>query len=313
MISTASEATSCQTTCPDSRLIHGDVIAELKRLPERSADLIILDPPYWKVVNEHWDYQWRTESDYAKWCFEWFSELSRVVKLSGSLYLFGYLRNLVYLYKDILDLNFIFRQQLIVHKGIKAVGGRATKGYKMFPNVTESILFFIHDSKPFIKALLKERQEALGLTALEINQRLGVKTNGGGVWSLYTGDNILAQVPTKEMWDRLQEVLEFSLPHEEVAQVFNIEMGLTDVWDDIDFYAEKRDHPTQKPVKLIERLVRASTNEGMVVLDPFAGSGTTAVACMRLNRKFVCIEVEEKYVEAARDRLRCEADTRKLF
>jgi adenine-specific DNA-methyltransferase len=163
-----------------------------------------------------------------------------VIKLSGSLYLFGYLRNLIYLYKDILDLNFIFRQQLVVHKGIQALGGRATKGYKMFPNVTESILFFIYDSKPFIKDLLKQRQKELGLNSLEINQRLGVKTNGGGVWSLYTGENILAQVPTREMWERLQEVLAFTFPYEQIAQVFNIEMGLTDVRDDIDFYAEKR-------------------------------------------------------------------------
>ncbi|HJQ68097.1 MAG TPA: site-specific DNA-methyltransferase [Blastocatellia bacterium] len=288
----------------ESQIICGDVTAELKKLPDRSIDLVILDPPYWKVVSEHWDYQWRTESDYAKWCFEWFKEISRVIKLSGSLYLFGYLRNLVYLYKDILDLGFIFRQQLIVHKGIQALGGRATKGYKMFPNVTESILFFIYDSKPFIKELLKKRQQELGLTAHAINSRLGVKTNGGGVWSLYTGENILAQVPTKEMWEKLQEVLEFTYPYENIAQTFNIEMGITDVWDDIDFYSEKRYHTTQKPVKLIERLIRASTDEGMIVLDPFLGSGTTAVACARLNRRYIGIEKDKDYVKVARERIK---------
>lgn len=162
-------------------IINGDCVEQLRKLPDRSVDLIILDPPYWKVINEHWDYKWRTESDYAKWCFEWFSEVARVVKLSGSLYLFGYLRNLFYLYKDILDLGFTFRQQIIIDKGIRSVGGRATKGYKMFPNVTESILFFIFDSKTFIKSLLKKRQQELDLTALEINRRLGVKVNGGGV------------------------------------------------------------------------------------------------------------------------------------
>lgn len=287
-----------------NQIILGDAVEELKKLPDRSVDLVILDPPYWKVAKEHWDYEWRTKSDYAKWCFEWFREISRVIKLSGSMYLFGYLRNLVYLYKDILDYGFIFRQELIIHKGLRSLGGRATRGYKMFPNVTESLLFFIYDSKPFIKQLLKERQKELGLKAFEINHKLGVKVNGGGVWSLYTGENILAQVPTKEMWDRLQEVLKFSFPYEDIAQTFNIEMGITDVWTDIDFYKEQRFHPTQKPVKLIERIINASSNEGMVVLDPFMGAGSTALACMNLKRNYIGIEKEPKYVDITKKRIK---------
>jgi len=287
-----------------NKIILGDAIKELKKLPDRSVDLIILDPPYWKVAKEHWDYEWRTKNDYAKWSLEWFTEISRVIKLSGSLYLFGYLRNLVYLYKDILDLGFIFRQELIIHKGLRSLGGRATKGYKMFPNVTESLLFFIYDSKPFIKDFLKKRQKETGLTALKINQMLEVKSNGGGVWSLYTGDNILAQVPTKEMWDRLQSVLKFRYPYEDISQTFNIEMGVTDVWTDIDFYNEKRYHPTQKPVKLIERIIKASSNEGMIILDPFMGSGSTALACINLKRKYIGFEKEAKYVELSKQRIK---------
>lgn len=294
-------------------VICGDCIEELKKIPSRSVDLIILDPPYWKVVNEHWDYQWRTESDYAKWCFEWFSELSRIIKISGSLYLFGYMRNLVYLYKDILDLGFTFRQQIVIDKGIQALGGRATKGYKMFPNVTESLLFFIYDSKPFIKEFLKNRQRELGLTALDINKRLGVKVNGGGVWSLYTGDNILAQVPTKEMWKKLEEALEFEFPYEEIGQTFNIEMGITDVWTDIKFYKEERHHPTQKPIDLIKRIIKASTNEGMVVLDPFLGAGSTALAALELNRKFIGIELDPEYAKKAENRIKHLQNQGKLF
>ena len=157
-----------------SKLILGDCLDELKTIPDRSVDLIVLDPPYWKVISEHWDFQWRTESDYAKWCFQWFSELSRVIRLGGSLYLFGFLRNLIYLYKDILESGFVFRQEIIVDKGIKVIGDMATKGYKMFPNVVESVWFFIFDSKPFIKQMLLKRQKELNLSALEINKRLGV-------------------------------------------------------------------------------------------------------------------------------------------
>lgn len=298
---------------PLNKILIGDAVEELKKIPDRSVDLIILDPPYWKVINEHWDYNWRTRSDYAQWCFEWFKELSRIVKLSGSLYLFGYMRNLFYLYKDIVELGFSFRQQIIVDKGIKSVSGRATKGYKMFPNVTESLLFFIFDSKPFIKDYLKKRQTELSLSSLDINKKLGVKINGGGVWSLYTGENILAQVPTREMWERLQRVLKFDMPYEDIGQTFNIEMGLTDVWSDIDFYKEERLHPTQKPVKLIERIIRASTNKGMIVLDPFFGSGATGVAAINLKRNYIGIELDKKYVQKAQHRIDRLGKTQKLF
>lgn len=285
------------------KIIVGDCVRELKEIPDRCVDLIILDPPYWKVIGEDWDYKWRTINDYVEWCREWLPELARIIKLSGSMYLFGYIRNLVYLYKDIEELGFIFRQQLIIDKGIKAVGGRATKGYKMFPNVTESILYFIFDSKPFIRKILLERQKELGFKAFEINSRLGVKANGGGMWSLYTGDNILAQVPTKEMWDKLQKVLEFEYPYEDIAQLFNIEMGITDVWIDINYNKEERYHPTQKPIQLIDRIIRASTNEGMIVLDPFMGAGSTAVSCIKLKRHFIGIEIDSEYAKKAGKRI----------
>ena len=81
-------------------------------------------------------------------------------------------------------------------------------------------------------------------------------------------------------------------------------MGFTDVWTDIDFYKEKREHSTQKPLKLIERLVKASSNEGDIVLDPFLGSGSTAVVSKQLNRKFIGVEVDKDYCEYAKRRLR---------
>lgn len=62
-------------------------------------------------------------------------------------------------------------------------------------------------------------------------------------------------------------------------------------------------HPTQKPVKLMRYLLDLYTKEGELVLDPFAGSGTTALACMQLKRKYICIEVDAKYAEAAKRRL----------
>lgn len=62
-------------------------------------------------------------------------------------------------------------------------------------------------------------------------------------------------------------------------------------------------HPTQKPVGIIEPIVRYSIPEGGVVIDPFMGSGTTGVACANLGRKFIGIEIEEKYFDIACERI----------
>ena len=62
-------------------------------------------------------------------------------------------------------------------------------------------------------------------------------------------------------------------------------------------------HPTEKPVELMQILIENSTNVGETVLDPFAGSGSTGVACKLLNRDFIGMEIDEKYYNIAKDRL----------
>ena len=65
----------------------------------------------------------------------------------------------------------------------------------------------------------------------------------------------------------------------------------------------KRLHPTQKPVALMEYLIKTYTNEGDLVLDNCMGSGTTGVACKNLNRDFIGIELDNKYFEIAKKRI----------
>ena len=79
------------------------------------------------------------------------------------------------------------------------------------------------------------------------------------------------------------------------------------LWTDISipFWSmpENTDHPTQKPEKLIAKLILASTDEGDVVFDPFVGSGTTAVVAKKLNRNFYALELSEEYICLANKRL----------
>mgnify|MGYP001141669087 CR=1 FL=1 len=286
-----------------NKVILGDCIEELKKLDSNSVDLIVADPPYFKVIGEKWDYQWRTEKEYVEWSLKWFSEASRVLRLGGTFYCFGYFRTLALLVPHLEGLGLDLRQQILVDKGMRAVSGRATKKYRLFPNTTESILFITKDNKKFVKPFLKERQQALGLKSKEINEGLGVKSNGGGMWSIYTGKNVCEQFPTKKLWDKLEKVLDFKLSYESVAQTFNPQMGVTDIWRDIDFYKEKRVHSTQKPLKLIQRLILASSNEGDLVLDPFAGSGSTALASIQLKRDYITFETDETYYKEVLKRI----------
>ena len=128
---------------------------------------------------------------------------------------------------------------------------------------------------------------------------LGKAINGGGTWSTIAGKkqkNI--QYPTREDWNKLEELFgNFDIKYDDYVYKFNVISGLTDVWDDINFYDKTytKFHPTQKPYKLIERIIQCSSNEGDIVLDAFMGSGMTGLVCKNLNRKFYGCELDEKY------------------
>jgi site-specific DNA-methyltransferase (adenine-specific) len=81
----------------------------------------------------------------------------------------------------------------------------------------------------------------------------------------------------------------------------------SNLWHDLSvpFWSmpENTDHPTQKPEKLLAKIILASSNEGDVVLDPFAGSGTTAVVAKKLDRHFIGVEIDETYCCLAEKRL----------
>ena len=83
---------------------------------------------------------------------------------------------------------------------------------------------------------------------------------------------------------------------------------LSDVWTDIPALPhnskEKTPHPTQKPIKLIERIIQISTNEGDLILDNCMSSGTTACACINTNRNFIGFEVDKEYYEYAEKRIK---------
>jgi DNA modification methylase len=275
----------------------------MKKMKEENVkvDCIILDPPYFQVVNEKWDKEWKNLNAYLEWIEKIFEGCNNVSKYNCNLWLFGFPYQLSYLIPIAEKYGFTYRQHITIDKGLQSVAGRTSDKLKMFPTSTEYVIYFHKEARDFIKEYLQNKQKESGVSSKDINLHLGKAINGGGTWSTIAGkkqQNI--QYPTKTDWDKLQEIFgKFDIDYDDYVFTFNIEPRLTDVWNDINFYDKtyKKVHPTQKPFKLIERLINCSTKEGYKVLDPFMGSGMTGLVCKNTNRVFYGCEKEEKYME----------------
>lgn len=276
-----------------------DCFEYLKNLDDKVIDTIILDPPYFNVVNEKWDKQWSCLDDYLNWIEDIIKELDRVSKYSCSCWIFGFPYQLSFIIKLMEQHNFTYRQHIVLDKGLRSVAGRSSNKLKMFPTASEYIIYFHKEARPFIKNYLQNKQKEHKIKSSDINKHLGKAINGGGTWSTIAGKkqkNI--QYPTKEDWEKLEELFgKFDINYDDYVYKFNIEPKLTDVWNDINFYDKtyKKFHPTQKPYKLIERLVKCSSDANDNVLDIFMGSGMTAKVCNDLSRNFYGCELDEKY------------------
>ena len=122
------------------------------------------------------------------------------------------------------------------------------------------------------------------------------------------------------IWDKLDNRMMSSKFHasdiEYIVRIYEQGVSLNKVWNedgkksDSDHYMKLQsfkkpigEHTTQKPVELIKRLIRISSRENDLVLDPFMGSGTTGVACINTNRNFIGIELDDEYFEIAKRRI----------
>jgi site-specific DNA-methyltransferase (adenine-specific) len=290
-----------------NKIYHNDCVDFLEKLENESVDSCVTDPPYWGVVDDEWDNQWKNIQEYKDWCETWIKEIARITKKSASFFIFGYSYQLSHLLPIIESHGFKFRQQIVVWKGMKSAAGRVSSKLKMFPTTTEYIFYFVKDSTEYIRDLLQERALEKGITSKEINEFLGKASNGGGTWSSIAGKKQKKlQEPTKEDWVKLEKIFGELPKYEDVVYTFKLPMGVTDVFDDIKFYFPKGEklHTTQKPLQLMNRIIEACSNEGDLILDPFMGSGSTAVSCKNLSRNYIGCEMDENYYNVCIERLR---------
>ena len=140
-----------------------------------------------------------------------------------------------------------------------------------------------------VREPMKEHEEILVFSKGKwvYNKQMEERAETGKSRAKYTVEHTSKSTNYREFEGREHhKISELRVPSS--VQKFNVEVGL---------------HPTQKPVALMEYLIKTYTNEGDMVLDFTMGSGTTGVACKNTNRNFIGIELDEKYFNIAKDRI----------
>jgi site-specific DNA-methyltransferase (adenine-specific) len=254
---------------PDHRLLLGDSVELLERLPEASIDLIFADPPYLlsnggttcssgKRVSVHkgaWDSSGGLAADH-EWNKKWLRACRRVLKPSGTIWVSG-------------------TQHVIFSIGfaMQEIGYHLLNTITWFkPNASPNLAcrFFTHSTEIVLWAA-PARSKPLAHT---FHYREMKAENGGK--------------QMRDLWE---------LPEPDGAQV---------IWSlPTPPKSEKKlgKHPTQKPRTLLDRIVRAGSSPGEVVLDPFNGSGTTGVAALATGRRYIGIDLDPKYLELTQRRI----------
>jgi len=249
-----------------------DCIEGMTSLPDNSVDLIIADPPYnlskggnwswdnsvvlkglggnWNKVMESWDAM--PLEEYWKFTLAWISEAKRILKPSGSMWIFGTYHNIgiINVVCQMLEIEII--NEVVWFKR------------NSFPNLSGRRLTASHETLLWCHSGGKKRQ-----------YYFDYDYSKNGVF-----ESDLIKKPGKQMrtvWD---------VPNNKTK--VELKFGK---------------HPTQKPLRLLERIVGLTSKEGDLMLAPFCGSGSECVAAKIAGRDYIGFEIEDEYVELAEKRL----------
>lgn len=260
-------------TLPINTIINGECVAEMKKLPDSCIDLVIADPPYnlskggewkwdnsvelhgmggnWNKVMQEWD-DFTFES-YMIFTMAWLTEARRILKPTGSMWIFG-------TYHNIGMIN-VACQML----GIEIINEVVWYKRNAFPNLAGRRLTASHETILWCNKGGKIREYYFDYA---------YSKNGD-----FSYDSLKS--PGKQM---------------------------RTVWD-ISNNKEKSElaygkHPTQKPIRILKRVIQLTSREGDVMLTPFSGAGSECVAAKMTGRKYIGIELDHSYCEIAAERLK---------
>lgn len=269
-----------------NKLIHGDCINELEKIEPCSIDLIYLDPPFFtqkiqklKTRDNSIEYSfkdnWDNIKEYKKYIQERLQKCKKTLKDTGSIFLHcdrsatHYLR---------VSLDEVF--------GVENFQSEIIWSYKRWSNAR--------------KGLLNAHQVIFFYSKTE-------KFKFNPIYTDYSPTTNLDQIFQKRIRDENGKT-KYKTSEDGNVELMEEKKGvpLSDVWE-IPYLnpkaKERVGYPTQKPLLLIERVIKLVTNEGDVVLDPFCGSGTTLVASQLLKRRYIGIDQLKEAIELSKQRL----------
>lgn len=273
-------------------LILGDCLKLMKDIPDKSIDAIVTDPPY-LYLNHKLDKPFDEDAVFEEW--------NRILKDDGFIVIFGRGESFYRWNTKLIGLGFEFKEEIIwVKNRVSNVFGPVGRNHETVSLLTKK--GGVRPVKiPYVEHRAKELNGAeLALENLKrIVSELKNPIKGKAIIdylekSIFTCNeqNAKGIASSREM-----------KPSTGLSVVKSVSEGLR-IRSAIKIKTDNRkSHPTEKPVRLMEHLINLVSDEGSLVLDSFLGSGSTAIACLNTNRKFIGYEIDEEYFDIATKRI----------
>lgn len=296
-----------------TELYLGDCLEVMKDIPDGSVDMILTDPPYGTMKGAELD-GWKRRG--AGWdnCInhhKMLEECNRVLRKNGALVLFSqdpYTQKLIT--EEHGNLPFSYRMTWLKDHFANALIAK-----KAPVNYTEDICVFFKKYDQLNQHPLRDYVFTLFDFIGKNKKQLFTEMGHQGVCHFMRYETMQFGLCTEKTYNELISMYgiagqEWFKPYSyltEVNRKFNRKFNLQGNKFKSNVLSYKKDyqklHPTQKPVLLLEDLIKTYTDEGETVLDFTMGSGSTGVACKNLNRRFIGIELDEMYFNIAKDRI----------
>jgi len=280
----------------DINLLHGDCLELMKDIPDKSIDAIVTDPPY-LYLKHKLDRDFDEQAVFAEW--------DRIVKDDGFIVIFGrgesfhrwnYLLN---------NLDWKFKEEVIWNKRYSS--SPALPISRMHETV--SLLSKKGKVKKVKVPYMEQKQYQLDRMKADLKRIISGLGNPKSLADMidFLDNENYKLTPNLEHKTKYGTTISASFKGADRATetiksmvVGQNEQSIIEVPRD---GRKSIVHPTQKPVRLMERLIALVSDEGSAVLDPFMGSGSTGVAAINLNRNFIGYEIDDEYFEIAKRRI----------
>lgn len=301
----------------DMKLLQGDCLELMKNIPDGSVDMILCDLPYGTMKGaglDGWDKQ-KTAWDERLDTDRLFAEYERILRRNGVAVLFSQEPYTAHL-RSYKATNIEFAYSLIWKKDHFAnalISKKAPVSY--FEDI--SVFYKVHDSQLLnpLRDYSAQLLEYIGKSKKEIIERIGQRADhffrvDSMQFSLCTEKTYRELIATYGI-DRMDGFKTFAECEEiertfkrTFKRTFNLPENSKFIGNVLEFKKDYQGlHPTQKPVALLEHLVKTYTNAGDTVLDNCMGSGSSGVACVNTGRRFIGIELDQGYFDIAAARI----------